>query len=64
MTKFLPGCSNSNSSIQKAVEVCKNKIGCFKKIKEQLSKRRLGAYLTDQLKISSKDLMGTTPQYD
>ena len=29
-------------------------------VKEQLSKQKLGVYLTDQLKVSWKDLMGTT----
>ena len=44
---------------KKGVEVCKSKIRCFKSVKEQVNKRKLGLYLTDKLKVLSKDSMGT-----
>ena len=55
-SKFLPSCCNCSPSIQKAVEVCKSKIRCAKRVEERLSKVKLGANLMDQLK-KSKHLM-------
>ena len=59
IAKFFPGSSNYSPSIQKAVDVCKSKIRCPKRVEERLNERKLGVNLTDQLKILSKDLMGT-----
>ena len=59
IAKFFPSSSKYSPSIQKAVDVCKSKIRCPKRVEERLSKRKLGVNLTDQLKILSKELMGT-----
>ena len=59
MPKFLPASSNCNLSIQKAVNACKTLIRRVKQVQERLSKWKLNVNLTDQLKIFSKDLMGT-----
>ena len=59
IAKFLPGFSYYSLLIQKAVDVSKTKIRCAKSVKERLNKRKLGVILTGQLKILSKDIMGS-----
>ena len=59
IAKLSPSSSNYSPSIQKAVDVCKSKIRCTKRVEERLNKRKLRANLNDQLKILSKDLVGT-----
>ena len=59
IANFFPSSSNYSPLIQKALDVCKSKIRCPKRVEERLNKRKLGVNLTDQLKILSKDLMGT-----
>ena len=56
---FFPNSSNYSPSIQKAVDVCKSKIRCPKRVEERLNKTKLGVNLIDQFKILSKDLMRT-----
>ena len=59
IAKFFPSSSNYSPSIQKAVDVCKSKIRCPKRVEERLNKTKLGVNLIDQFKILSKDLMRT-----
>ena len=58
IAKFSPSSFNYSPSIQKAVDICKSKSRCPKRVEDTLNKRKLGVNLTDQLKILSKDLMG------
>lgn len=58
IAKFSPSSFNYSPSIQKAVDICKSKIRCPKRVEDTLNKIKLGVNLTDQLKILSNDLMG------